>query len=57
MTFDDEAAWGMQIVRWREQITELIEEFVSGDVRLRISGASEADGAYAPLTRIKAFLS
>ena len=56
----DEAAWEAQIGHWNNQIVDLINEFVSGDVRLRSdarrhieSDAREhAGGAYAPLTRV-----
>lgn len=56
----DEAEWHVQVTRWREQLAEIIEEFVAGDVRIRsdaqefiASDASEhAGGAFAPLSRV-----
>jgi len=52
--------WLTQIARWRMQISELLQEFAQGDVRVRSdagqfvrSSASEhAGGAFAPLTRV-----
>lgn len=52
--------WQSQVAGWREQIATLVEEFVSGDVRIRsdahefvASDAREhAGGAFAPLSRV-----
>ena len=56
----DETEWQAQVALWREQIAELIGEFVSGDVRIRsdaqefiASDAREhAGGAFAPASRV-----
>lgn len=58
-TFDD-ADWQAQIVRWREQISQLLDEFAHGDVRVPGDAAErvaaddrdQAGGAFAPLTRV-----
>lgn len=51
--------WQVQLLTWRTQIGQLIEEFVSGDVRLRTDAnqfvaaqsMEHAGGAFAPLSR------
>lgn len=56
----DEAGWQTQLDRWRQQIGELLAEFVGGDVRVPADaaehvgedGRDRAGGAFAPLTRV-----
>lgn len=59
LTFD-EAGWQAQLERWREQIVQLVDEFVRGDVRVPSDAAEHvasdrrdrAGGAFAPLSRV-----
>jgi ATP-dependent helicase/nuclease subunit B len=56
----DEAGWQAQLERWREQVGQLVDEFVCGDVRVPSDAAEHvasdrrdrAGGAFAPLTRV-----
>jgi probable DNA repair protein len=56
----DASDWRNQVGKWREQITELLQEFASGDVRhrsdagrfVRSDQSEHAGGAFAPLTRV-----
>jgi probable DNA repair protein len=50
----DAAAWAALLDRWRTQIHALVEEYVAGDVRVYPEKWSDAEGAYAPLTRVYA---
>jgi exodeoxyribonuclease-5 len=58
-TFDDRD-WESQLVRWRDQLKTLLEEFAAGDVRVRTDAEQHVDshelehtgGAFAPLTRV-----
>jgi probable DNA repair protein len=50
------AEWSEQISRWRAQLSLLVDEYAQGDVRLGVRSADLADGAYAPLTRVKSRL-
>ena len=44
--------WPAQLVRWRSQIEALVREHAAGDTRVFLDDCEEAQGAYAPLTRI-----
>ncbi|HUO68152.1 MAG TPA: PD-(D/E)XK nuclease family protein, partial [Gammaproteobacteria bacterium] len=44
--------WPAQLGRWRTQIEALAREHAGGDTRVFIGDLEEAEGAYAPLTRI-----
>lgn len=56
----DAAGWQTQLARWREQVGQLVDEFVRGDVRVPSDAAEHvasdrrdrAGGAFAPLTRV-----
>jgi RecB family exonuclease len=48
------AVWAAQIERWRMQIRMLVEDYAGGDVRLYTNDRTDAEGAYAPLTRVYA---
>jgi probable DNA repair protein len=41
-----------QIALWRAQLAELAGELAAGDTRFFVAGYEDADGAYAPLTRV-----
>ncbi len=45
-------AWVDQKARWRDQLEELVAEYVGGDGRIFLSGLAYAEGFYAPLTRV-----
>jgi probable DNA repair protein len=53
----DAAAWTTLLDRWRTQIHALVEEYVSGDVRLYVEDWRDAAAEYAPLTRVYAHAS
>ena len=44
--------WPAQLARWRTQIETLVREHAAGDTRVFLADREEAEGAYAPLTRI-----
>lgn len=52
----DDATWPEQIRRWRMQLEDLAAEYASGDLRVFLGDTDLADGAYAPLTRIRALV-
>jgi len=43
---------GAEIERWREELVTLAAEFARGDTRLFTDATDEAEGPYAPLTRV-----
>jgi hypothetical protein len=47
-----EYAWPAQLEHWRTQIEALVREHAAGDARVFLDDLEEAEGAYAPLTRI-----
>jgi ATP-dependent helicase/nuclease subunit B len=44
--------WAAQLARWRTQIEALVREHAAGDTRVFVADSEEAEGAYAPLTRV-----
>ncbi len=44
--------WPAQLTHWRARIEQLVRELSNGDTRVLLSETEEAEGAYAPLTRI-----
>lgn len=53
----DGRRWEEQLDIWRAQIQQLIREYASGDVRIFPDDCADAQGAFAPLTRVYACLS
>jgi hypothetical protein len=47
-----ESDWPAQLGHWRTQIESLAREYAAGDTRVFLADREEAEGAYAPLTRI-----
>jgi probable DNA repair protein len=45
-------SWTEQIAIWRTQIRQLVDEYAGGDTRLFPHDCADAQGAYAPLTRV-----
>jgi probable DNA repair protein len=45
--------WSAQLAAWRMQIEQLVREFAAGDTRLFLDDLDDAQGAYAPLTRVQ----
>jgi RecB family exonuclease len=44
--------WPAQLARWRLGIERLVRELAAGDTRVLLPDVEDAEGAYAPLTRI-----
>jgi probable DNA repair protein len=44
--------WPAQLARWRLGIERLVRELAAGDTRVLLRDVEDAEGAYAPLTRI-----
>jgi probable DNA repair protein len=44
--------WGEQIELWRAQLEDLVAEFAAGDTRVFLADLTDAQDAFAPLTRI-----
>lgn len=44
--------WPEQQSRWSAQVEELVAEYAGGDGRIFLSALSQAEGFYAPLTRV-----
>jgi probable DNA repair protein len=45
-------SWAEQVERWRAQIRALVDAYAGGDTRIYLDDATDAQGAYAPLTRV-----
>jgi hypothetical protein len=45
-------SWTEQVERWRLQIRALVDAYAGGDTRIYPDDPADAQGAYAPLTRI-----
>jgi ATP-dependent helicase/nuclease subunit B len=45
-------SWTEQVERWRLQIRALVDAYAGGDTRIYLDDPADAQGAYAPLTRI-----
>jgi probable DNA repair protein len=44
--------WPAQLARWRLGLERLVRELAAGDTRVLLADVEDAEGAYAPLTRI-----
>jgi probable DNA repair protein len=48
----NEYDWPAQLAAWRVQIDTLVREHAAGDARVFVAEPKEAEGPYAPLTRV-----
>jgi len=45
-------SWTEQVERWRVQVRALVDAYARGDTRIYLDDPGDAQGAYAPLTRV-----
>jgi hypothetical protein len=48
----DARDWPAQLATWRAQLETLAAELAAGDTRIFLDALEDAQGAYAPLTRV-----